>query len=80
MAPSEQVDKLFDLKNAFFTGNYQTYTNEAQKLKLSHPEMSLERDVLIYRSYMALRKYRVVIEEVGPAATGHVCKIPLIFN
>ena len=34
----------------------------------------------MYRFCLALRKYRVVIEEVGPAATGHVCKIPLIFN
>jgi len=68
MAPSEQVDELFDLKNAFFTGNYQTCINEAQKLKLSDPDMSLARDVLMYRSYLALRKYRVVLEEVGPGS------------
>jgi len=68
MAPSEQVDELFDLKNAFFTGNYQTCINEAQKLKLSEPDMSLARDVLMYRSYLALRKYRVVLEEVGPGS------------
>ena len=68
MAPSEQVYKLFDLKNAFFTGNYQTYTNEAQKLKLSHPEMSLERDVLMYRSYLALRKYRPWLQPPHPPA------------
>jgi len=68
MAPTEQVDELFDLKNAFFTGNYQTCINEAQKLKLSDPELTLDRDVLMYRSYLALRKYRVVLEEVGPGS------------
>jgi len=64
MAPSEQVDELFDIKNAFFTGNFQTCITEAQKLKLPDPDLSLERDVYLYRSYLAQRKYRVVLEEV----------------
>ena len=68
MAPSDNVDELFDIKNAFFTGNYQTCINEAQKLKLSDPELSTDRDVFMYRSYLALKKYRVVLEEVGPGS------------
>jgi len=66
MAPSEQVDELFDIKNAFYTGNYQTCINEAQKLKIADPDLSVDRDVFMYRSYLALKKFRVVLEEVGP--------------
>ena len=70
MAPStsDHVDELFDIKNAFYTGNYQTCINEAQKLKIGDPELSTDRDVLMYRAYLALKKFRVVLEEVGPSS------------
>lgn len=62
------LTNFFDIKNAFYTGNYQTCVNEAQKLKLSDPELSTDRDVLMYRAYLALKKFRVVLEEVGPSS------------
>lgn len=69
MAPAgDSVDELFDVRNAYFTGNFQTCINEGQKLKLSDPSVILERDVFMYRSYLALKKYRVVLEEVSSSS------------
>lgn len=82
MAPStsEQVDELFDVKNAFFTGNYQTCINEAQKLKVADPELAVERDVYMYRSYIALRKYRVVLEEINMSSSALLQPLKMLAN
>lgn len=65
MASGGEVDELFDIKNAFYTGNFQGCINEAQRLKPSDPDLATERDVFMYRAYLALQKFVIVKDEIG---------------
>ncbi|KAF6207562.1 hypothetical protein GE061_016009 [Apolygus lucorum] len=39
-----------------------------QKIKLQDPEQQVERDVFLFRSYIAQKKFRVVLDEIGSSA------------
>ena len=60
MAKPNVSDDYFEVKNAFYLGNYQTCINEASKIR----GKSLEKDLFTYRSYIALKKYRIVLDEI----------------
>ncbi|XP_005103288.2 coatomer subunit epsilon [Aplysia californica] len=60
---NQGVDQLFDIRAAFLTGNYQQCINDAPKLNVG-AELKTDRDVLMYRAYIAQRKYGVVLDEV----------------
>ncbi|OQR72025.1 coatomer subunit epsilon-like [Tropilaelaps mercedesae] len=57
-------DPLFDLKNAFYIGNYQGCINEAQRTKTDDIGQKKDLDVFMYRSYIALKKYGLVLDEL----------------
>jgi coatomer protein complex subunit epsilon len=59
------ADELFDLRNAFYTGNYPQCIKEAQRMKPSNSEVSTIRDVYLYRSYLGQKKFALVEEEIG---------------
>jgi len=61
---SDGVDELFEIRTAFYLGNYNQCIYESNKLKPSSAEKQLERDVFMYRAYMAQRKFGVVLDEI----------------
>ncbi|KAI3997036.1 hypothetical protein MKX01_021312 [Papaver californicum] len=60
-------DHLFSLRNNFYLGAYQAAINNSDVPNLSQ-EDSIERDSLVYRSYIALGSYQLVISEIDSSA------------
>lgn len=58
MAAAAAPDHLFNLRNNFYLGAYQAAINNSDLTNLS-PDDAVERDCLVYRSYIALGSYQV---------------------
>lgn len=58
------MSELFDLKTAFFLGNFNTAINESQRLRLTDQNLQTEKDVYMYRAYIAQKKYGVVLDDI----------------
>lgn len=69
MAKSDAApDVLFEVRSAFYLGNYQQCINEAQKLKLTNDEAKIQRDTFLYRAYIAQKKFGVPLDEISATA------------
>ncbi|ERN14958.1 coatomer subunit epsilon-1 [Amborella trichopoda] len=60
-------DNLFSLSNNFYLGAYQAAINNSDVPGLSEEE-AIERDCLVFRSYIALGSYQMVINEIDNSA------------
>ncbi|XP_073058457.1 coatomer subunit epsilon-1-like [Primulina eburnea] len=60
-------DPLFGLRNNFYLGAYQAAINNSEIPNLS-PGDIVDRDCLVYRSYIALGSHQLVINEIDSSA------------
>jgi len=67
---SDTSSDLFEVKNYFLLGNYQAAINEGSSLPSDSLQDAdrVERDVYVYRSYIAQRKYQIVLDEINGSA------------
>lgn len=72
------MTELFDLKTAFFLGNFNAAINEAQRLRLTDPSQQLEKDVYMYRSYIAQKKFGVVLDDIQSSASDELKYVRLL--
>lgn len=74
----DTADELFDLKTAFYLGNYQQAVNEAQKLKVNDPKLQVEKDVYMYRAFIAQKKFGVVLDDINQNASEELKYVRLL--
>ncbi|XAR53230.1 hypothetical protein NMG60_11021696 [Bertholletia excelsa] len=70
-------DLLFGLRNNFYLGAYQAAINNSDVPNLSQ-EDAIERDCLVYRSYIALGSYQLVISEIDSSAATPLQAVKLL--
>lgn len=59
-----EPDDLFTLRNHYWLGSYQLAIAEGSGLGRLPEALRVERDEFIYRSYLALGQYSIVLGEV----------------
>ncbi|KAL4308198.1 hypothetical protein GQ457_01G024820 [Hibiscus cannabinus] len=70
-------DHLFNLRNNFYLGSYQAAINNSDLPNLS-PDDAVERDCIVYRSYIALGSYQLVINEIDSSAATPLQAVKLL--
>jgi len=65
------------VRNSYYLGLYQQCINEAQRVKVPDAGKSIERDVFMYRAYIAQQKYSVVLSEITNSSASQLQAVRL---
>ncbi|CAD5234650.1 unnamed protein product [Bursaphelenchus xylophilus] len=68
------ADALYELRNYYYIGAYQQCAKEAQKTNVKTDRERLEKDVFLFRAYIALGKSSVVLSEISADVKEDVMK------
>ncbi|KAL8113374.1 hypothetical protein AgCh_020626 [Apium graveolens] len=71
-------DLLFSVRNNFHIGAYQAAINSSTNLSNLSPDEAIERDSLVYRSYIAQSSYELVISEIDSSAATPLQAVKLL--
>jgi coatomer protein complex subunit epsilon len=71
-------DTLFELKNYFLLGNFQAAINEGNNIKPRNERERTEKDVYVYRSYIAQGDYKTVLDEISDSAPTALRSVKLL--
>eukprot|EP01114_Cavostelium_apophysatum_P019864 TRINITY_DN6508_c0_g1_i1.p1 TRINITY_DN6508_c0_g1~~TRINITY_DN6508_c0_g1_i1.p1 ORF type:complete len:302 (+),score=89.22 TRINITY_DN6508_c0_g1_i1:62-967(+) len=78
MAKYDSSSDLYELRNFFFLGNYQGAINEGSSLSGLNDQDKIERDVFLYRSYVAQKKYTFVMDDIKNNAPTPIQAVKLL--
>jgi coatomer protein complex subunit epsilon len=69
---ASEPDELFTLRTLYWLGSYQAAINEATGLSKIPASLVSEKDEFVYRSFLAMGQYSVVLHEIKDKPTTSV--------
>lgn len=73
-----EPDVLFTVRNNFFLGSYQNCINEAADIENLSDAGVVEKDYYVYRSYIAMGEFELVINEIPDSASMSLQAVKLL--
>jgi coatomer protein complex subunit epsilon len=75
---ADSSDILFELRNYFLLGNYQGAINEGNNITPRNERERTDRDIYVYRSYIAQGNYQIVLDEIDDSAPAALQAVKLL--